>query len=101
MTRALAREGYTLLPFASAEEALDALEGAVDFDLLLTDVVLPGLGGPQLAERVRERCPDVKVLFVTGYARHMTGASLEGAELLEKPYTMEQVLERVRRLLGE
>jgi len=71
-------------------------------DLLLTDVVLPDLNGPELAERVQPVQPGMKVLYMSGYA---DGALLEdlrrrGGALLAKPFMPEAMLRRVRETLG-
>ena len=71
-------------------------------DLLVTDVVLPDLNGPALAERVRELLPELPVLFTSGYsgtvlARH--GVLHPGIEFLPKPYSGDALARRVRELL--
>jgi FixJ family two-component response regulator len=70
--------------------------------LLLTDVVLPKLGGRELAERVSSRRPGIKVLFISGYTDDVTmhnGLLEPGAALLQKPFTAESVGRRVREAL--
>ncbi len=84
-------EGYTVLPAASGEEALEvAARTSVPIHLLLTDVVLPHLSGPHLADRVRALQPQIKVVFMSGYtddrlSRH--GVLEPGIVLLQKPFT--------------
>lgn len=98
---ALTRAGYKVRSAASAEEALD-LERAEPVDLLITDVILPGMKGPDLAREVRRRSPGTRVLFMSGY----TGdAALDPGDLhgglgfLQKPFGPGAVLARVRELL--
>jgi two-component system, cell cycle sensor histidine kinase and response regulator CckA len=98
---ALTRAGYRVRVAASAEQALD-LERAEPVDLLITDVILPAMNGPDLARQIRRRSPDTRVLFMSGY----TGdAALDPAELegglafLQKPFGPGAVLARVRELL--
>jgi two-component system cell cycle sensor histidine kinase/response regulator CckA len=87
----LGRFGYSVIAAANGAEALEQLdEHAGDIDLLLTDIVMPGMNGRDLAAIVRERCPETRVLFMSGYpgdavASH--GALQPGTELLEKPFT--------------
>lgn len=99
----LEEEGYRILAAGSTTEAADA---AASFpgriDLLLTDVVMPGGSGRELADRLRSDRPDLPVLFVSGYsgtiiARH--GVLEEGIEFLEKPFSPAELRERVARLV--
>ena len=72
-------------------------------DLLFTDVVMPGLGGAELAMATKELYPDIKVLFMSGYSRSQLEE--EGvppdAALLEKPFTPDKVIGMVRQLLSK
>lgn len=101
--RVLTEAGYRVACFQSADEALAAIEDGAPADLLITDVVLPGsLQGPDLAARVRELRPDLPVVFMSGYPRAAIshGGRLEsGVELIEKPFTPESLLEKVRKAL--
>jgi len=95
--------GYTVLDAADGFEALKLLEhhqGAID--LLLTDVVLPGLSGRELAERVRADSPGMKVLFCSGYTDDviLERRLLErGEQLVPKPFTIQELSSRVREAL--
>jgi len=99
----LDRLGYSVLVAANGSEAvsqLDAHAGSVD--LLLTDVVMPGMNGPELAELVRERRPETRVLFMSGYAEDAVsshGVLRPGTELLEKPFTAAGLGAKVRAVL--
>jgi PAS domain S-box-containing protein len=83
--------GYHVLETHDASSALHALQAAVRVDLLITDVGLPGMNGVELAKTARIRQPNLKVLFVTGYAHNAAigqGEALEsGMALLSKPFT--------------
>jgi PAS domain S-box-containing protein len=101
--RALRRAGYRVLVADGADEAL-AVEAAADgaFDLLLTDVVMPGLNGRELAEGLLRRHPDLRVLYVSGYTEDAfdgVGSPEDGLELLPKPFTASGLLARVRQVL--
>ncbi|MCX8033134.1 MAG: transporter substrate-binding domain-containing protein [Thermoleophilia bacterium] len=101
--RVLTEAGYRVTCFQSADEALAAIEDGAPADLMITDVVLPGLlQGPDLAARVRELRPDLPVVFMSGYPRNAIshGGRLEGGvELIEKPFTPESLLRKVREAL--
>ncbi|AJA15655.1 MULTISPECIES: PAS domain-containing protein [Pseudomonas] len=95
--------GYRVDAFENGPSALTHLQGGERPDLLLSDVGLPGgLNGRQLAERCRERYPDLKVLLITGYdesAALSDGQPLQGTLVLTKPFELEALAERVRELL--
>ncbi|MCE9573952.1 MAG: PAS domain-containing protein [Deltaproteobacteria bacterium] len=100
--RILRRLGYTVHAFASAEAALAELDRLEPLDLLLTDVVMPGMNGRELADAVRARRAAIKVLFSSGYSpddivRH--GVHDGRLDLLEKPYQPSTLATRVRAIL--
>ncbi|WP_437517468.1 ATP-binding protein [Sorangium sp. So ce1099] len=99
----LERRGYGVVSAASAEEALAALalEGADAVDLLLTDLVMPGMNGRELAERALALQPRARVLYMSGYADDVfAGAEPDGERaLLQKPFTPDTLAQRVRDLL--
>ncbi len=101
---ALQRFGYRVLEAESAETALRLLDSLdMPIDLLLTDVVLPCMGGRELARLVNKAHPDTPVLFMSGYAtalRTEEGFQLPGVHLLEKPFTAQILLTKTRELLG-
>lgn len=104
VTQTLEMRGYTVL---SAEDGWEAIKVARNtkgsIDLLFTDVVMPGLGGAELAVAAKELYPDIKVLFMSGYSRSQLNE--EGvppdAPLLEKPFTPDKVVAMVRKILAE
>jgi PAS domain S-box-containing protein len=102
--RVLSARGYEVLDAASAAEALRLTEnGRRRIDLLVTDVVMPGMGGPALAERLVAAQPGLRVLYISGYAeeairRH--GSLPAGGMLLEKPFTADQLAWRVRETIA-
>jgi CheY-like chemotaxis protein len=90
----------------SAHDAVSALglidNGEIGIDLLLTDVVLPGMNGRQLAEQAKHRRPDLQVLFTTGYSRNAIvhqGRLDPGVAMIQKPITQESLAARIRDLL--
>jgi PAS domain S-box-containing protein len=96
--RALSRAGYRVSAAASADEALG---GAAVPDLLLTDVILPGRNGRELAVELQRRHPGLRVLFTSGYAAQQSGEPLvpPGVPFLEKPFAPDELLRRVREVL--
>ena len=99
--RVLAGFGYTVLVARDGVQALeisDAHPGAID--LLLTDVVMPGIGGPELAVRLRMRRPTMKVLLMSGYDEHsLVSSTASYASFIAKPFRPEALGRRVREIL--
>ncbi len=101
--RALRDMGYTVLTAADAEEALrisEAYEGEID--LLLTDVVMPGMNGPELAKLIRRRRPQISVLYTSGYADDVIARAgmLDSREhFVAKPYRPAELARHIRMLL--
>jgi PAS domain S-box-containing protein len=98
---ALQRSGYDVRATSSSSEAIAALDEGAPFDVLVTDVVLTDMPGPQLAERVVERHPDVSVLFMSGYTDGLLDErDLDGGRraFLGKPFTVDRLLRAVSAL---
>jgi signal transduction histidine kinase/CheY-like chemotaxis protein len=100
-TSAISELGYRPLACASGEEALALLEGHGDIHLMITDVVMPGMTGPELGAQVRQRFPHVSVLYVTGYAGEAgEGGELAGEAVLRKPFTVSALEKAVSDAIG-
>lgn len=100
--RALKAKGYLLTECTSAEQALDVLKEKTDFDLLLTDVVMPGMNGEVLSQKVKEIKPEIKIILMSGYsedfARHGSGQN-NAFSFLAKPFSLSELLEKVKEIL--
>ena len=95
--------GMRVLAAANAAEALQLASATDGFDLLLTDVVLPEVSGPRLAGQLRERFPDLPVLFMSAHRAdqlRQDGRVGDDAIVLEKPFEKSDLIEAVRALLG-
>jgi CheY-like chemotaxis protein len=99
----LDKYGYTVLEASNGTEAIEvSTRHESQIDLLLTDLVMPQIGGRELAELLRPQRPDMKVLFMSGYTDDIfirQGISDATASLLLKPFTAETLAERLRELL--
>jgi CheY-like chemotaxis protein len=91
--------GYAVRVAANGDEALRLLSGDPEIALLVTDVVMPGLNGVELARRARAMRPQLAFLFVTGYTRNIAPEALARASVLEKPFAPERLLHAVERAL--
>ena len=93
---------YQVIEAKDAASALRLLEAGKPFDLMLTDVVLPGKNGRELADEVARRRPEVKVVFMTGYSRNAIvhqGRLDPGTELISKPLIEATVARKIRQVL--
>jgi CheY-like chemotaxis protein/nitrogen-specific signal transduction histidine kinase len=99
----LTKNGYRVITAANGLEALEVVKDhAGTIDLLLTDVVMPGMQGPELVERIRASQPEIRILYMSGYAQPMldNGGTLEdGVLLIEKPFTEPVLLDGVEHAL--
>jgi two-component system cell cycle sensor histidine kinase/response regulator CckA len=110
--RALRNKGYQVIEAKDGEDALEMLNGTVDgmattqdgelIDLLITDVVMPGVDGPTLVREVRDRYPSLKVIFISGYTEDTFRQKLgegEQVEFLSKPFTLQQLAGKVKEVM--
>ena len=103
--RILTGQGYAVLEAADGAQALQvATDHPGPIDLLLTDVVMPVMGGAELAHRIRDARPEIRVLFMTAYSADAVashGVLAPQSSLLQKPFTVQELVGRVRAVLEE
>jgi two-component system cell cycle sensor histidine kinase/response regulator CckA len=101
--RLLERQGYTVVEARHGAEALRIAEsGEPPIDLVLTDLVMPEMGGRELVDRLRARQPSLKVLYMSGYSERavtVDGVMPPATGFMEKPFTIEQLTRRTREIL--
>ncbi len=100
--RLLARQGYTVLVAADANEALRLFEDNPSIDVLLTDVVMPGPSGPDLTKQLVEQRPELRVIYMSGYTEERIvhhGVLKPGIAFLHKPFTSETLGQKIREAL--
>ncbi len=101
--RALKTTGYEVHEASSGEEALEVLDELGNgVDLIISDVVMPEMDGPTLLTHIRKRLPEVKVIFVSGYAEESVRKDIaddQSVEFLAKPYSLDQINSKVKEVL--
>jgi CheY-like chemotaxis protein len=98
-TQTLAELGYVTVWASDAEEALAELDkDAVRFDVVFTDVMMPGMNGIDLAHEIRRRHHDLPVVLTSGYSHVLAQNGTYGFELLHKPYSVEQLSRTLRKV---
>jgi two-component system cell cycle response regulator CpdR len=101
LATALSRAGHQVQSFPDGAQALTALPGR--FDLLIADIVMPGIDGIELARQARNGNPQLRVMFITGFAAVALGSGgppLANATVLSKPFHLRELVDRVQRMLA-
>jgi PAS domain S-box-containing protein len=99
----LAEQGYRTMEAVDGPSGLKILRAGKRIDLLITDVGLPGMNGRQLADQARETRPDLKILFITGYAESVAiseGFLQAGMEMITKPFDLDNLARRIRAMIS-
>ena len=102
LVRALKKAGHDVIAFANGEEAYERLKDE-PFTLLLTEIVMPKMDGIELARRAAELDPDLKIMFITGFAAvtlNSDVAAAREARVLSKPFHLKDLVREVDRLLA-
>ncbi len=103
LTRGLRRAGHTVDAVANGAAALLRADN-IDYDLLLADIVMPGIDGIELARRLATQQPGIRVMFITGFAAvalHDDGIAPKRSRVLAKPFHLRHLIEEVENLLTE
>ena len=103
LTQALTRAGHTVTDCGDGEAAFACLSDH-RFDMLLTDIVMPGLDGIELAKRAVAQVPQLKIMFITGFAAvalHPSAGTPKQARVLSKPFHLRELVAEVDRMLAD
>ncbi len=107
ITLALEQAGHNVISATNGLEALNILNSNKDkdFDLLLTDIVMPKMDGIELAKEARKICPDIKIMFITGFsaiaAKHKSNKNSDkDAKMLSKPFHLNDLVNQINQLLN-
>ena len=102
LARALERAGYEVRSCADGDEAIEAL-GDGPYDLLLTDIVMPGVDGIEVAREAAARMPALRIMFITGFAAVALSPgnrAPQGAKVLSKPVHLREIVAEVERMIA-
>lgn len=105
LTTALENAGHEVQPACDGDSALEILKtNNKDFDLLLTDIVMPGIDGIELSKRVQKQYPDIKVMFITGFSAVSVSEAHKrdnpDTKVLSKPFHLNDLVAQVETLLA-
>ena len=100
--RALVRKGYTVTTARDGEEGLEIVQGGEEFDLIVSDVVMPSMDGPTMAREIRKLAPNLPVLFMSGYAEEQLRREIDivNMHFIPKPFSVQQISDKVAFVLG-
>ena len=100
--RALSRAGYTVTTASDGDEGLEIVRSGGQFDLIVSDVVMPALDGPSMVRSIRQLDPRMPVLFMSGYAEEQLRKEIDidDVQFLPKPFTVQQITEKVGAVLA-
>ncbi|MBU6449947.1 MAG: response regulator [Rhodospirillales bacterium] len=100
----LEEHGYTTIEVGDALAALEIVKAPGQIDLMLTDITLPGQNGRELAEAAKRLRPELKILFMTGYAHNVdmsvTGAGSGAIDIITKPFSLDGLARKVRTVIA-
>ena len=100
VARTLSKAGYHVISAGDGVEALERAAEAETLSLLLTDLAMPRMGGVELRDRLRRQHPDLRVLFMSGFVDETVAKLPSGDPVLDKPFRSQDLIARVRELLG-
>jgi len=102
LAAALAKAGHAVTDFGDGSQAFESLKG-MRFDLLLTDIVMPGMDGIELAKRAADLDPHLKIMFITGFAAvalHPSSQAPKQAKVLSKPFHLREIVQEIERMIA-
>jgi two-component system cell cycle response regulator CpdR len=102
LAQALAKAGHDVTDFGDGSDAFECLKG-FRFDLLLTDIVMPGMDGIELAKRAAELNESLKIMFITGFAAvalHPSSNAPKQAKVLSKPFHLREIVAEIDRMIA-
>ena len=102
LAAALVKAGHAVTDFGDGGDAYECLKG-YSFDLLLTDIVMPGMDGIELAKRAAELNEGLKIMFITGFAAvalHPSSNAPKQAKVLSKPFHLREIVAEVERMIA-
>ncbi len=105
LTLALRRAGHEVVAATDGHSAMNAIKKTDNFNLLLTDIVMPGMDGLELSKKARELRPKIKIMFITGFAamimEHESKTKNQNEHMLSKPFHLNDLVTKVEELLKE
>ena len=100
--RALTRQGYTVTTASDGDEGLEKVKAGEQFDLVVSDVVMPAMDGPAMAREIRKLAPALPILFMSGYAEEQLRNDIDMDDMyfIPKPFSVQQIAAKVGQVLA-
>ena len=102
--RGLRRKGFQVVDCVSAENALEHIKNGEKFDMMITDMMMPGVSGAELAKIVHQKYPEMKIILASGYSEEIACKELAGSSdfyFMSKPYSLEDLHQKVQEVLAK
>lgn len=102
--RGLRQKGYEVVDCISAENAIEHLDKGENFDLMITDMMMPGMSGAELANEVHQRLPQTRIILASGYSEEIARKELAGSQdfyFMSKPYSLDDLHKKVKEVLEQ
>ena len=102
--RGLKQKGYEVVDCISAENALEHIEADEKFDMMITDMMMPGMSGAELANIMHQKQPDAIIILASGYSEEIARKELAGSQdfyFLSKPYSLDDLNKKVKEVLAQ
>jgi two-component system cell cycle sensor histidine kinase/response regulator CckA len=102
--RGLKRKGFEVTDCISAENALEHINNGEKFDMLITDMMMPGMSGADLAKEIHAKLPEIKIILASGYSEEIARKELAGSQdfyFMSKPYSLDDLTKKVMEVLNK
>ncbi|MBY0407094.1 MAG: response regulator, partial [Rickettsiales bacterium] len=103
--RALRNKGYTILEADCGETGIELMDKhGGEVEVIVTDVIMPGMNGPTMIDKITQQYPNVKVIFISGYAEDIfvnNYGTERSFNFLAKPFTLKQLAQKIKEVLGK
>jgi two-component system cell cycle sensor histidine kinase/response regulator CckA len=102
--RGLRQKGYDVVDCISAENALEYIDAGEKFDLVITDMRMPGMSGAELAAILRQKNPEIRIILASGYSEEIARKELAGSQdlnFISKPYGLDDLNKKVKAVLAK
>lgn len=100
LQKSLENEGFKIASFENGNDAFDYIKSTSDIDLLLTDIIMPGMDGFELSAAVKKIYPNLKTMFMTGFSSMNEHTNKETKKIISKPFHLKDIINEIKNTLN-